>query len=275
MLTNIRLLIEACKALDINYEIFHPTRNLVKITLNENDYFFTNYSTPFLSQSMGQLFKDKDYVYHLFKNKVNLPKTLSFLSPYCHERYQQYLIFKNIELMVEEIKNNFSLPVIIKKNAGSGGNNVFLCQDITQVKLCLEEIFNVNSRQYDYVALAQEYIDIEHEYRAVVFRNKILVLYEKNTENAKFTGNLSPLHWEGSKAIYINDEKVIFEIENFLYPIFKDIKINYGGFDIAKDKNGKYWFIEINSHPNFDIFIRDNDENIIIEMFKKILTSYL
>ncbi|ACK68949.1 RimK domain protein ATP-grasp [Gloeothece citriformis PCC 7424] len=275
MLTNIRLLLSACEALEIKSENFHPTRNLVKVTLNDKDYFFTNYSTPFLTQSTGQLFKDKDYVYHVFKNFVNLPKTLSFLSPYCHEKYQPYLIFKDIDSIVEEIARHFSPPLIVKKNGGSGGDNVFLCQDLSQVRVCLEEIFNINSRLYDYVALAQEYINIDREYRAVIFKNELLLLYEKSTKNATFTGNLSPLHWEGAKAIHITDEQEIFPFKKFLQPIFQAMTIDYGGFDIAIDKTGNYWFIEVNSHPNFDIFIRDNDEGIIIEMFKKILKSYL
>ncbi len=39
------------------------------------------------------------------------------------------------------------------------------------------------------------------------------------------------------------------------------------------DDNNKWWLIEINSHPNFDIFTRDNDEQIIIDLFKQILLS--
>jgi glutathione synthase/RimK-type ligase-like ATP-grasp enzyme len=57
-------------------------------------------------------------------------------------------------------------------------------------------------------------------------------------------------------------------------PIFKEISVNYGGLDIALDKNGNYWLIEINSSSGFDIFIRDNSEAVIVEMFKKMLKSF-
>ncbi|MBH8565387.1 alpha-L-glutamate ligase [Nostoc sp. CENA67] len=273
MLTNIRLLLEACKHLNIEFKCLHTNDNLVRVVINQKPYYFTNFSTPFLPQSISQIFKDKDYTYHLFKDKVNVPKTKAFLSPFCEDKYKIYLEHQDIDSILEAIQKTFVLPVIIKRNSGSSGTNVFLCQNIEQVRFSLEKIFDVNSKEYDYVALAQEYIDIVHEYRAIVFKNKLLLLYEKSKAEAQFIGNLSPLHWEGAKAIHITETRVVSAIENFIKPIFPDFPIDYAGFDIALDKNGKYWLIEINSHPNFDIFIRDNNERIIVEMFKTILQN--
>ncbi|MGH2414465.1 MAG: ATP-grasp domain-containing protein [Microcystaceae cyanobacterium] len=273
MLTNIRLWIAACRELNIAFEILHPTQNLVRIKSNNKFYFFINYSTPFNIHSNTQLFKDKEYSYQLLKERVNIPKTRAFLSPFCAEKYQSYLNFKEIDSILKEISKTFAIPVIIKRNAGSAGNNVFLCQDIEQVKLSLQHIFNVNSKDYDYIALAQEYIDIDYEYRAFFFNDELLLLYKKSTTGANFVGNLSPLHWKGSQAIHITEANLLAAINSFIQPIFQEITLNYAGVDIAIDKKGKYWLIEINSSPIFDLFIRDNNEKIIIEMFKKMLKS--
>ena len=51
--------------------------------------------------------------------------------------------------------------------------------------------------------------------------------------------------------------------------------IDYAGFDIALDTKGVYWLIEINSSPNYDIFVRDNDRQIVVTMFKGILESLI
>ena len=48
-------------------------------------------------------------------------------------------------------------------------------------------------------------------------------------------------------------------------------EIAYVGLDIALDEQGVYWLIEANSHPNFDVFIRDNGEEAIINLFQMIL----
>ncbi len=273
MLTNISLLLEACGELNIPYEILHPSQNLIRIRYGGEDYFFVNYMTAFDSGSLAQIFKDKEYTYQLLKHQINTPKTLSFVSPHCEEKYKKYLIFPDIESIVLEVNKNFAFPVIIKRNRGSGGNNVFLCKSREQIQEALEIIFNVNSKDYDYVALAQDYIEIAREYRAVFCKEKLVLLYEKDKSQADFAGNLSPLHWEGAKAQHITNLRIISEIEDFVMPVFAEIAIDYAGFDIALDTKGAYWLIEINSSPNYDIFVRDNDRQIVVTMFKGILES--
>jgi glutathione synthase/RimK-type ligase-like ATP-grasp enzyme len=309
MLTNIEILLAACRELNIPYEILHHSQNLIRIKYGGEDYFFVNYMTPFNSGSITQILKDKEYTYQLLNGKINTPKTISFISPHCDDKYKKYLSFPDINSIVLEVEKTFAFPVIIKRNRGSGGNNVFLCESREQIKAALEIIFNVNSKDYDYVALAQEYIDIEHEYRAVFCQEKLVLLYEKDKSQAEFTGNLSPLHWEGATAKHIQDLRtptketgflrkdalqpadslknpvsgppcvspntinpnLISDIEAFVKPVFTEIRIDYAGFDVALDKNGQYWLIEINSSPNYDIFVRDNDRQIVVTMFKGIL----
>ncbi|MCY7332213.1 MAG: YheC/YheD family protein, partial [Pseudanabaena sp. CAN_BIN31] len=86
---------------------------------------------------------------------------------------------------------------------------------------------------------------------------------------------LSPLHWEGAIAKQVNDSRTIDAINEFIKPIFQKMPaIAYVGLDVALDDRGIYWLIEANSHPNFDIFIRDNGEEAIVGLFEKIL-NYL
>ena len=275
MLTNIEILLAACEEFNIPYEILHPSQNLIRLKQGGEEYYFVNYMTPFNSASLAEIFKDKEYTYQLLNGKINTPRTLGFVSPHCEEKYKKYLTFPDIESIVLEVSKNFAFPVILKRNRGAGGNNVFLCKTREQIKAALEIIFNVNSKDYDYVALAQEYIEIAQEYRAVFCKEKLVLLYEKDKSQAKFAGNLSPLHWEGAKAKHIINPYLMSEIEDFVKPVFAEIAINYAGFDIALDKNGAYWLIEINSSPNYDIFVRDNDRQIVVTMFKNILESLI
>ena len=271
MLNNIKLLLKACQELNINYEILHRHQNLVRIRLKQKYYYFVNYSTPFNSKSVTEIFKDKEYTYELLKNTVKIPKTIGFLSPFCAEKYQKYLDYKTIEAIEKRILNEFELPVIIKRNRGTTGKNVFLCEKQEEITGYIERIFDIKNKDYDYVALAQEYIKIEHEYRAIFFEHKLVLLYEKDKSDAQYTGNLSPLHWEGAKARHITNANLISSMENFVQPIFQELPVNYAGFDITIDKNGAYWLIEINSAPNYDIFTRDNDKEIIVKMFQAML----
>lgn len=273
MLNNVRLALKACTELNIPYEILHPSQNLVKIKINHQEYFFVNYSTPLVSQSIAQILKDKDYTYQLLKDIIKMPKTQAFLSPFCEAKYQEYLDWQNLEDIKAQILKQFPLPVIVKRNRGSAGNNIFLCHNVTDIETALTKIFNLQAKDYDYVALAQAYIKIKKEYRVIFLNQKLILAYEKNIENATFTGNLSPLHWEGSKAIKIDDQDLLTTMQEFVNPIFTKINLNYGGFDLVIDSQDQWWLIEINSHPNFNIFIRDHDENIIVDLFKKMLLS--
>ena len=275
MLTNIEILLAACEELNIPYEILHPSQNLIRLKQGGEEYYFVNYMTPFNSASLAEIFKDKEYTYQLLNGKINTPRTLGFVSPHCEEKYKKYLSFRDIESIVLEVNKKFAFPVILKRNRGAGGNNVFLCKTREQIKEAIEIIFNVNSKDYDYVALAQEYIEIAHEYRAVFCKEKLVLLYEKDKSQAEFAGNLSPLHWEGAKAKHIINPNLMSEIEDFVKPVFAEMAINYAGFDIALDKKGQYWLIEINSTPNYDIFMRDNDRKIVVTMFKGVLESLI
>jgi hypothetical protein len=274
MLTNIKMLLEACKKLAIDYEILHPNQNLVKVKICDREFYFTNYSTPLIPQSIAEIFKDKQYFYQVFQDVVKMPRTFSFVSPYCDQKYKEYLQFTSIDEIIAEIENNFELPIILKRNRGSGGNNVFKCHDSQDMRKALENIFNVNSKSYDYIALAQESINIVKEYRSVCLHQEQVVLYDKDFSQAEFTGNLSPLHWEGAIAKQVNDRQTIESIDEFIRPIFQKMPaIVYVGLDVALDDRGIYWLIEANSHPNFDIFIRDNGEDAIASLFEKILKS--
>lgn len=273
MLDNVSLLLQACKNLNISYEIIHPAENLLKIKLNNKQHYFCNYSTPLINQAVAHIIKDKEYTYHILKQKVKLPRTVGFLSPFCELQYKIYLKFPSFKDIILEIKNKFETPVIIKRNSGSGGHNVFLCQNTDEIETALKEIFNINYKKYDYVAIAQEFIHIKSEYRAVFLNKKLVLLYEKDITDAKFAGNLSPLHWDGAKAKHINYPQILSEIANFAKPIFEELDLDYGGLDIVLDQENQYWLIEVNSHPNYTIFTRDNGEKPVLKIFEKMLIS--
>jgi glutathione synthase/RimK-type ligase-like ATP-grasp enzyme len=269
---HIKLWIEACKELNIAWEVIDEGGNFLRITKNQQ-YYFCGAFTPFNLHVIGKIFDDKGYTYELLKNKINMPKTLAFVAGDGQEKNLGYVKEKDIESICQTIKNNLTLPVIVKRNTGTQGNNVFFCKDTEAVKSSLEAIFNVNSKDYDKVALAQKYIEIEREYRAVFFNNQLILLYEKSKAEAEFIGNLSPLHWEGSKAVHITDSKILSKIQKFIEPIVPILPLNYVGADIALDKQGNFWLIELNGRPIFNGFIKNNNPQIIIEMFKIMLQT--
>ena len=66
-----------------------------------------------------KLCADKAYTYDLLEQVVAMPSTKSYLDP--AGRYQEYKKFASQEEIILDIKNNFELPVIVKKKYGLYG----------------------------------------------------------------------------------------------------------------------------------------------------------
>lgn len=275
MLNHIKAIIKACDKLNLEYNILHKSQNVLEIKTPKQNLLFTNGITPFNSESVANICRDKDFTYTLFHNDLHLPKTVSFFDPNGGEEYKSYIEFESNQIICEQITNQFSFPVIVKRNSGSQGKNVFKCNSKKDILKALELIFDKQSNQYDYVALAQEFVNIKREFRVILFQSKIMLVYEKIINNAKFVGNLSPLHWEESKSEVITDKVLIKRIQESIKSMSKFPDFQYIGLDIVIDYKDKFWIIELNSHPGYTKFLEDNDEKHLANMFEKILKNYI
>lgn len=136
---NITSIIEACKQLGIKYKQVAP--NFVEVQLNRN-YYFVNASTPVDPSPIVEIAKDKDFTYKLLEDTVAMPKTLSFIDPYIEKRFQKYVCEVNYPDILNQIQQNLSLPIIIKRNRGEHGIHVFKCVSNAEVKKAISRIFD-------------------------------------------------------------------------------------------------------------------------------------
>lgn len=270
---NLKCLIKACESLNIVYSIDHETNNLITVTKDNFRYIFLNLGTPLNSQSAAQLCLDKGFFYSYFKDHINIPKTISFLYPYCYEKYyEKYLKQDTIYKIIKEIKASLSYPLIVKKNRGSSGTNVFSINNQRELEKGLLTIFNENSASFDYICLAQEKIDILTEYRVIYLYGEYQFAYKKDIENANFTGNLSPLHWEGAEISLVTKSEAN-KLKEFCVPMFNHFSIPYCGLDVVLDRKGKFWLIEANSSPSFGHFIKSQGDSLVVDLYKSILSQ--
>jgi len=267
MNTNIQALQAGCDALAMPYRVLHQDGNLVQVTVNGQPFVFCNWSTPINSQALARLCEDKAYAYEALSSSMRMPRTVSFLDPGVAPHYQRYVRFPNQAAVGREISEQFGLPVVVKRNRGSHGSNVFKVTTASELSAAVARIFDRQSKDYDYVLLAQTAIDIVREYRAVFFDNTLHFAYEKSIEGATFTGNLSPLHWESSRAIRVEDEALLKAMSDFVLPALQAVGMTYGGIDLALDAEGTLWCIELNSSPGFDVFIRHCGDEAVVALF--------
>jgi len=268
---NIEMLLEASREKGVPYEINHPSGNLVTLLIGGARFPFVNWSTPLNPQSVVQMCQDKDYFHSFYSDTIRMPTTEAFLTPYCDKKYAEYLSSKTIFEIIEHAESAYGYPVIVKKNRGSWGTNVFKVNNRKELEGALIAIFNVNSAAFDYVGLVQEYVEIKSEYRAIFLNGSLVFCYKKVFEDATYVGNLSPLHWEGSYAEIENDSNIIHEIKEFCTPLFERMLIPFCGLDIAINGNDEYFLIEANSSPGFDHILRAGDHGMVKKLYMQVV----
>ncbi len=269
---HIACLIKACNNLGISYKSLHKSGNVIQVN-NLPGAIFANHSVPFNSSVVSLICKDKDYTAQLLQDSINMPRHFSYLDPATKQIYNEYKEFINLEAIKQHIIQNFKFPLILKRNRGSVGSNVFKCQTEDQILNYLELIFQKNSIAYDYVAIAQDYVDPAIEYRVIIFDKQVQFIYQKDNSKSKFVGNVSPLHFDNARAVLLEDSDLINKVEKFIAPIYSKLDLQYCGLDIIQDHHENLWLIELNSTPGFNIFMRDNGQAQIVRLFEKMLSK--
>ncbi|MDD4519290.1 MAG: hypothetical protein PHI50_00175 [Alphaproteobacteria bacterium] len=271
MKPNFIVFTELCKEKKVPYRMIQDCRNLLEIQSRDGkSHLFIAGSTPFNSQSVCSLCRDKEFFYNYYKASIKMPKTRGFVKPTCSEEWREYLKFKTIDEVVEEGEKNFTYPFVTKMNKGSQGKCVFKVNNNTEFRESLEEIY-----KEDYVALVQEYVDIKSEYRIIYLNKKLMFAYKKNNENAAFVGNMSPLHFAGAYAEIVDNQNLLTSFDNFVQPMLAQNDIPYCGLDVVLDKENKMWLIEGNASPAFGYFLQnpkghDILKSLYTEMFKSL-----
>ena len=272
MLPYIACLVEACQELDLKYSFIDQNHNYLVAELpNGQKLNFLNTTTPFNREDIARIAQDKSFTYQTLLGLINMPKTEGFIDPFVKSEFQEYAKIKNFQDLANTIQQNFSCPVITKPNFKSQGVNVQKSYSFDQILASAKTIFDKNSRNYDFILLAQDFVPTYQEFRVIVYKKKVVLVYLKDVSEANFTDNLSPLHWQNSKAVQIQDQNLNQEIEDFIAPIFDKFDLVYGGLDLILDPNHNWWLIEVNTQPGFRKFLQDNPSQNLTEMYRQIL----
>ena len=271
MPSQIDCLKKACNNLKIPFQILDKEGLFISIRINNKSQYFISNKTPLDKNITTNIVTDKFRSYQLLNSLIKMPKSMIFMDPQVKDSYKKHLNEMTVEKICQSIEENFSYPIIIKKNSGYQGINVLNVQSREAAIKALTIIYNHQSEFYDHLALVQEKIEIKKEYRVTVIDKQIELIYLKDKKDAKFIGNISPLHWQNSKAILIKDNTLKEKIQNFIDPIFKKLDLNYAGLDIVLDEKDQLYLLEINASPTYEYFVKNNGEKELIKIYEKIL----
>ena len=275
MLPHLECLISAAQRLGLRYDFIDKNNDFVKIYIKDKTLNFIKNTTSFNTEDVSKICTDKSFTRQILNNAVNMPKTVDYIDPLIAQEYKSYTKFRTYQEVAKDIEINFNFPIIIKPNSKTRGIHVYKAYNYNQILDSVQKIFNQNQINYDYVLLAQECLEIKEEYRVVVFNQSIVLNYLKDNSNAVFKDNLSPLHWDNSKAMEIIDTDFNQKVQDFINPIFEQINVVFAGLDLVIDTNGKWWLIEINTFPGFRKFLENNPKSRLVQMYEDILKNYV
>lgn len=247
-------LTQACENLSIKYQILDTNANLIQIYIDGAKKYFANCSVPLNNASAVKICIDKGFTDMILKGIVKMPESYSYFDPFSSiKRYKQFVREKSYEAIVEDITKKLKFPLVVKMNSGKMKINFYICHNEKDVLEAIKNIFNHKSKNYDYIALAQEFIEIKEEFRVTVLFEEVEFVFKK----------------KGLKII--SDEIFLNKIRDFLKPIYNIIPLQYAGIDIATDQQGNLVLIEINSAPGYREFVKKNGNFLLIKMYEKIL----
>lgn len=256
MYSNIKYIIAACRLKKVPFKFLDKNKTVIEI---KDKFFFSNSTTPLNNQGVAKISEDKEYSYILLNKYVRMPKTIGYLDPNTGKG-KEFLKFDTFEKICTNIRAKFKFPLVVKRDNGSEGSNVFICKNEVELENGIRRIFDQKSKNYDYVALAQEKVHARKEYRVIILNNRIELIYEK-----RFTDN--DFNFE---AIVITDKDLHERINDFIAPIFYKIDLHWNGLDIISDNSNRLWLIELNTCPSFEE-VKAKDKNKIIAIYEKIL----
>ncbi|ETX03366.1 MAG: hypothetical protein ETSY1_00275 [Candidatus Entotheonella factor] len=273
MQAHTRCLIEACKQLKVDFSFLDEEQNLVELYIHQKSFMFQANRTPFNTEALAGICLDKGHTWRVLHQHVRMPQTLAFMDIHVKPQYRRYLRYHTHEEIIAEIESTLTYPLVIKRNRGALGNNVFLCENRAEAEAALEQIYNKELRGYDYIALAQEFIPSQQEYRLVCFRGEPVLLYERYAGAKQFKVR----YWEEpeGRPILVEDEALIQEQMAFLQPMFQRLCPGYVGVDLVRSVSGEWVLIELNSGPRVDHFVEFNGPERIIAMYVRIVQRLL
>ena len=219
---NIRAVLAALEELGVSFSPILGFPDAVMVGSSA----FIRAATPFNNGSASLVCRDKAAVHALLHGKIKMPKTISFKDPHEQVSPGRFADILNMSL-------DIFYPRIVKMNHGERGKNVFIARDDNETVLALDSIFDPASKEYDYIALIQEFIEPAREIRIVVVNGGCALAYYRE----KFE-SVSP------------DEFSL--LSSFSRPILDTIDLSWGAIDVIQSRNGTYYFIEVNTKPSFE-----------------------
>ena len=243
----VKILHEICKKHHITIRSFGVDWIFELQKYNQPQYI-VGYEFPDLSSSK-KICDDKSALSEILSaHHIPNVRHVYFMNP----KDIYYINEVNWKQRLLNVFDKFDKDVVIKPNSGTGGESVFRIKNKNQLLNKVNYIFKANK----HVALAP-FLSIDHEYRAVVYKNKVQLVFDKQRISS-WKHNLA----YGSKPIEITNKQLISKIAKLASQVTSLLKIRFASVDIV-EVNNKLIILEINSGVMLERFSAISQQNYL------------
>lgn len=151
-------------------------------------------------------------------------------------------------------KGELRYPFIQKPNLGARGVDVRLIRSASDLEENLKPV-----KTYVY----QNYIKNNGDYRVFVLGGKLLGVMKRVAKEGSILNNVS----QGASAYVETDSKILKEVRDIALRVASLFNLQMCGVDIIFDsENGKYYFLEVNTVPQWKGFSESTGINVAAEI---------
>lgn len=287
-----QLLKEICDEENIQIQFFSDSW-IMALTKDKQRRMIVGYKFDHNGHGLGGLIDDKAALSE-YLNFYQIPNVKHHII-YSPSNHDTYACRYNHLGYLKELFHLYQNDVVLKPNGGTSGMGVSHITSLDE----LEEKFNTMKSPYDIFSLCP-YLEIKHEYRAIMLNGAIELLYQKelpevigdgvstikelleqfnfeyfknyqgsNQDKVLLKGEKYLHNWKfnlsGGARANLNVEKSISdEVSALAIKVAELIGLQFGSVDIIQTKDGHYLVMEINSGVMMENFMKENEEGYLM-----------
>lgn len=293
---------EICNELNIKYKYLSKDW-IIKLEKNNKTKFITGYKFDLNTYALGNIFDDKYALYEILKDE-NIP-VIEHNIFYSKDNSNDYAQDCNNIDLIKDYFTKHNNKVVIKSNTGHSGREVYLIKNIDEIEPVVEDLFIRN-----YSISYCPYYEALREYRIVVLKNNIKLIYQKvkpivignGTSTIKeLLLEFNPYYFKdieldstydtvlkanekyeydwkfnlskGAIAKVVDNLDTINDLTNIVNSITKKLDIGFASVDIVELPNKEYYVMEINSGVTMRKVINTIGEDIVKDIYKEAINE--
>lgn len=216
--------------------------------------YVSGYKFGLDSHAVGEIMDDKFALYDVLREQglPVIPHRLLYAES-CHGDFTQEK--KSREYIMEFVRE-YSWPIIIKPNNGTGGKGVYRVERADELDKTLDEVF-----EKSYSASMCPFCQLKTEYRVVWLKNEPRLVYGKHPQQSEDGENWKFNLKCGAQAEKVPEGALKSRLVNLAKRAAEAINLHFGSIDIAELEDGRLVIMEMNSGVMIKRYLRQHPED--------------